>query len=30
MALTLAEQLCRVPLELAPGLPVAAERDRLS
>lgn len=27
MALKLAEQLYRAPLELAPGLPLAAERD---
>ncbi len=27
-ALMLAEQLCRAPLELAPGLPLAVERER--
>ena len=30
IALMLAEQLCRAPIELAPGLPLAAERDRPS
>jgi hypothetical protein len=30
MALVLAEQLCHMPLELPPGLPVAAERERPS
>jgi len=29
MALILAAQLCRAPLEVAPGLPLATERDRL-
>ena len=30
MALMLAEHLCRAPLEMAPGLTVAAERGRPS
>jgi hypothetical protein len=28
MVRVLAEQFCRAPLEMAPGLPVAAEREQ--